>query len=358
MFQFVQGFLRHGYVVKFWPDNLHRNPVYTPALQQLGVEVVYGKEYEGRFDDWIRQYGDEIDVVLLSRPHVAVEYLDAVRKHSRARVLYYGHDIHYLRLDEQLKLQPRDALLGSERNAAQRQEQHLWEHVDAVYYPSDDETKVVRAWLDGNAPKVRCHTVPAYAYPLPLADPGANLVERKGLIFVAGFGHLPNVDAAQWLVRDVMPLVWAERPDVRLDLVGSNPSDAVMALRDGRVGVTGFVSDEELAERYGAARAVVAPMRFGGGVKGKVIEAMWYGVPCITTAAGVQGMADVRAWMPVADDADAMAASIARYLEDDSTWREVSAKGQAFVRDRYTADAQWRAFASELGVDADRRRAS
>src|SRR6185437_16111934 len=105
------------------------------------------KEYEGRFDDWIRQYGGEIDVVLLSRPHIAMEYLEAMHKHSCARVWYYGHDIHYLRLDEHLKLQPDDALLRSDRDKAQRQEQHLWEHVDAVYYPSDDETKVVRAWL-------------------------------------------------------------------------------------------------------------------------------------------------------------------------------------------------------------------
>ena len=352
MWQFVQGFLRHGYVVKFWPENLHRNPVYTTALQQIGVEVVYGKEYEGRFDEWMRQYGGEIDVVLLSRPHIAVDYLDALRRHSRAQLMYYGHDIHYLRMDEQLELQPDNALLRSERNVAQCQERRVWERVDAVYYPSDDETRVVRAWLDANAPKVRCYTVPAYAYPPPLSDPGANLAERRGLVFVAGFGHPPNVDAAEWLVHDVMPRVWTMRPDVRLDLVGSNPSDAVMALRDERVGVTGFVSDDELMERYLKARLAVAPMRFGGGVKGKVIEAMWHGVPCLTTSSGVQGMAEVRAWMPVADDAEAMAALILRYLDDDSLWRAASAHGQVFVLDHYTAEAQWRAFQTELGVRA------
>lgn len=358
MWQFVQGFLHHGHAVKFWPDNLHRNPVYTAALQQIGVEVMYGKEYEGRFSEWIRQYGGEIDVALLSRPHVAVEYLDAVREHGHARVLYYGHDIHYLRMDEQLKLQPDDVPLRSERDRVRRQEQHIWKRVDAVYYPSDDETRVVRAWLDTNAPKVRCYTVPAYAYPEPAGRSDTNLAERKGLVFVAGFGHPPNVDAAQWLVCDVMPRVWATRPDVRLDLVGSNPSDAVMALRNARVGVTGFVSDEELAARYRAARAVVAPTRFGGGVKGKVIEAMWHGVPCVTTSSGAQGMADARAWMPVADDAAAMAGLIVRFLEDDAVWRETSAHGQAFVRDRYTAEAQWLAFVPELGAQARTERAS
>lgn len=356
MWQFVQEFLRHGYVVKFWPDNLHRNPLYTSALQQAGVEVVYGKEYEGRFDDWIRQYGGEIDVVLLSRPHVAMEYLDAVRRHSRARAWYYGHDIHYLRLDEHLKLQPDDALLRSERDKAQRQEQHLWKQVDAVYYPSDDETKVVRAWLDANVPKVHAVTVPAYAYPEPPQHPDANLVERKDIVFVAGFAHPPNGDAAEWLVREVLPRVRVRYPEVSLSLVGSNPSDRVMALRGDGVAVTGFVSDEELAARYAKARVVAAPLRFGGGVKGKVVEAMWHGVPCVTTSAGVQGLAAARDALGVADDPEGFAALVCTYLEDDAVWRESSARGQAFVRAHYTEGAQWNAFASELGAQAQSER--
>jgi GT2 family glycosyltransferase/glycosyltransferase involved in cell wall biosynthesis len=353
MWQFVQAFLRHGYVVKFWPDNLHHNPVYTAALQQLGVEVVYGKEYEGQFDAWIRQYGGEIDTVLLSRPHIAVEYVDAVRRHGHARVLYYGHDIHYLRMDEQLKLQPDDVLLRSGRDKVERQEHSMWQHADAVYYPSEDETRVVRAWLDQNAPKVHAVTVPAYAYPAPLADPGANLAERTGLVFVAGFGHPPNVDAAQWLVRDVLPHIRARHPGVKLSLVGSNPSDEVLALRGEGIEVTGFVSDEELAARYARARVVAAPLRFGGGVKGKVVEAMWHGAPCVTSSAGVQGLSAARDALGVADEPEAFAALVCRFLDDDAAWRASSARGQAFVAAHYTEDAQWQALAGELaGVTA------
>ena len=352
MWQFVQGFLRHGYVVKFWPDNLYRHPVYTPALQQIGVEVIYGKEYEGRFADWMRQCGGEIDVVLLSRPHIAIEYLDAVRRHGRARVLYYGHDIHYMRMDEQLKLQPGDALLRSERNAVQRQEQHVWERVDTVYYPSEDETRVVRGWLDHHAPGVAAVTVPAYVYPELPAHPGTDLARRRGIVFVAGFGHPPNVDAAEWLVREVLPHVRARHTDVPVSLVGSNPPDRVMALRDDGIEVTGFVSDEELVARYAGARVIAAPLRFGGGVKGKVVEAMWQGVPCVTSSAGVQGLAAAREARGVAADPEAFAALLCKYLEDDAAWRESSARGQAFVRANYTEAAQWNAFASELGAHA------
>lgn len=354
MWQFMQRFLEHGWSVKFWPENLHRDPVYARLLQQAGVEVVYGLEYAGKFAEWIQEFGREFDAVMLSRPHVAIGFLDAVRAHCPAPILYYGHDVHYLRLDEQLRLQPDDLVLRAQRSEAMRLEQHLWKQVDAVFYPSEDEVRHVREWLDANAPKVRCHAVPAYAYPAPLTNPGFNLGERQGLIFVAGFGHPPNVDAAEWLVQEIMPLVWARRPGVCLDLVGSSPTDRVIALRGEKVGVTGFIGDEELQERYGSARVVVAPMRFGGGVKGKVIEAMWHGVPCVTTSAGVQGMADARAWMPVSDDANEMASTILRLLENDTAWRQVSANGQAYVGERYTAAAQWSALAPELGVSAER----
>jgi len=358
MWQFIQRFLEHGWSVKFWPENLYRDPVYASLLLQAGVEVVYGIEYANKFEDWMREFGHELDVVMLSRPHVAIGFLDAVRAHSGARVLYYGHDVHYLRMDERLRVQPGDLALRAGRHEVMRQEQHLWKHVDAVYYPSEDEVRHVRAWLDEHAPKTRCYAVPAYAYPEPPEGFCTNLGERSGLIFVAGFGHPPNVDAAEWLVREIMPQVWATRPELRLDLIGSSPSDRVIALRGERVGVTGFISDAELEERYRTARVVIAPMRFGGGVKGKVIEAMWHGVPCVTTTTGVQGMNGVRAWMPVADDPEAMTALILRYLDSGTAWRETSAQGRAFVRSHYTAAAQWSAFVPELVAPAKRERAS
>ncbi|SRR5579875_47301 len=349
IWQFMQLFRRHGYSVKFWPENLHGDPAYAPLLQQQGIEAMYGAEYEGRFADWMRQYGGEIDCVLLSRPHVAVQFIDAVRKFSKARLLFYGHDVHYLRLDEQLRLQPGDLALRAERNEVMRQEHHVWQHVDAVYYPSEDETRHVRAWLDKNAPRVRARTVPAYGWPVP--EPAdANLPQRAGLMFVAGFAHPPNVDAAVWLVREVLPLVRARHPTVRLDLVGSNPTDQVMALKGEGVVVTGFVTDEELAERYRNARVIVAPLRFGGGVKGKVVEAMWHGVPCVTSTAGVQGLAQARDCLGVSDDPAGFAELVLHYLEDDDAWRATSAAGQSFVAAHYTAEAQWRAFALELGV--------
>jgi GT2 family glycosyltransferase/SAM-dependent methyltransferase len=353
MWQFIRMFVRRGFSVKFWPENLYNDPAYAPLLQQHGVEVVYGYEHYQGFEKWMKEHGADLDAVLLSRPHIAIDFIKAAREHTQAPLLYYGHDVHYLRIEDRLRLTPGDSMLRAECDEARKLEHKVWRLVDVVYYPSESETRHVRAWLDEHAPKVRSHTVPAYAYDSFPEHPGENLRERHDLIFVAGFGHPPNADAAEWFVREVFPLVRERCPHIQLDLVGSNPSDSVKALHGEGITVTGFVTDEELTARYGSARVVVAPLRYGGGMKGKVIEAMRFGVPCVTTSAGVQGLAEAGEFLVARDDAADFAEQVLRYLDDDNAWRQASKAGQDFVRANFTEAAQWQAFAPELGVQTD-----
>jgi len=356
MWRFIRMFVHRGFSVKFWSENLYNDPVYAPLLQQCGVEVFYGNEYHNAFEKWVRQHGMDLDFVLLSRPHISVGFIDALRKHTQAPLLYYGHDVHYLRIEDQLRLHPSDKMLRAECDEQRKLEHKVWKLVDAVYYPSESETRHVREWLDQHAPTVRSYTVPAYAYEDFPQHPDENLSKRRNLMFVAGFAHLPNADAAAWFVRDVFPLVRERYPHIHLDLVGSNPSDVVRALHGDGITVTGFVTDEELALRYAAVRVVVAPLRYGGGVKGKVIEAMYFGVPCVTTSAGAQGLVQADEFLAIADDAATFAERVLAYLDDDGEWRRASAAGQIYVSSHFTEDAQWRAFAPELDVSTSIRR--
>ena len=347
--QFIDRFLEQGFRVKFWPENLHFDPVYAPPLLQRGIEVMYGAEYAGGFERWMQENGVALDYILLSRPHVALQFIDIARKYSAAPLLYYGHDIHHLRLDHQLRLQPNDSDLRREREKTARQEFEVWVSVDAVYYPSESEVAYVRQWLQAHAPQVRAHGVPAYAYNLDAEETVGDLRDRAGLIFVAGFAHGPNVDAAVWFVEEVFPRLLAQRPELKLGLVGSNPTNQVKALQSAAVEVTGFVSDEELRLRYTKARVAIAPLRFGAGVKGKVIEAMAHGVPCVTTTTGAQGLdAGADNALRVGDTPEEQAQMILNLLADDETWRRQVAVARDFVRKHYTAEAQWAALAREF----------
>jgi len=147
----------------------------------------------------------------------------------------------------------------------------------------------------------------------------------------------------------VFPRLLAQRPELKLGLVGSNPTNQIKALQSAAVEVTGFVSDEELRLRYTKARVAIAPLRFGAGVKGKVIEAMAHGVPCVTTTTGAQGLdAGADNALRVGDTPEEQAQMILNLLADDETWRRQVAAARDFVRKHYTAEAQWVALAREI----------
>ncbi|MDR2990346.1 MAG: glycosyltransferase [Burkholderiaceae bacterium] len=347
IWQFMRLFQKQGLNVKFWPYNLWYDPEYTPKLEQVGVEVFYGAEYANRFDQWIERYGQFIDYVLLSRPHVSIEFIDSIRKHSAAKILYYGHDVHHRRLQDQLAVLPTVGL-DAEIRQVRNWEQELWRKADVVYYPSDIETAYVQEWLTVNHCQSKVYTVPAYAFDSFPAEPWQNIANRKNLIFVAGFGHPPNADAAVWFVSRVLPKIREKCPDVHLYIVGSNPIDRVRALTGENVTVTGYVSDEVLADYYRNSRVCVAPLRFGGGLKGKVVEAMKFGLPCVTSSAGIQGLADAASFLAASDDEQQFADHVIALLFDDERWLRVSKQSQEFARARFSEDALWRIFKADV----------
>src|SRR5690606_16875858 len=158
----------------------------------------------------------ELDAVMLSRPHVSKPFMDELRRIvPGVRVVYYGHDLHFQRILKEHAVTGRKELL-EEGQRFEALERTLWRGSDLVLYPSSDEAESV-ASLE---PDVRVSAITAYAFD-DFHEHGTP-AGREGVLFVAGFGHPPNVGAACWLVESIMPLVWRRHPGVRLSLVGSN----------------------------------------------------------------------------------------------------------------------------------------
>ena len=348
MFAFLQRLVEAGCVVKFWPDNLYNDPTYTPALQAMGVEVLHGPRWRGGIGDLIRDYGDIFDAVLLSRPDVAEHHLDALRTHSRARIAYYGHDLHFRRMRDQAALLPagaaRDAM-QQDADAMEARERAIWARVDTVLYPSQDEADVIKAI----APEIDARAIVPYAFVDVVGD--AQPDSRANVLFVAGFAHPPNVDAAGWLVEEIMPLVWARHPNVMVSLVGSNPTSEVQALAGERVEVTGFVTDAELQRRYAHAKVAVVPLRYGAGVKNKVVEALQQGLPLVTTPVGAQGLPGVDQACMVGDDPATLAEGVCALLDDAGDWRRRSIAGADYIVRHFSTDAMRADLLDALGIE-------
>ncbi len=189
---------------------------------------------------------------------------------------------------------------------------------------------------------------------LAAACPGANLrvvpngvdteqfhptgqpAEPNSLIFVGHMGILHNVDAAQYLVAEILPLVRQQVPNCRLYIVGADPAPQVQRLGEiPGVTVTGFVPD--LNQSLNRAAVFVAPLRFAAGVQNKVLEAMAAGRPVVTTSvinAGLGGMPGQD--LLVADGSEAMATEVLQLLRDGRLREQVGRAGRQFVERRYS----------------------
>lgn len=324
----IDCYLRDDWRVKFWPVNSWFDPGYTEALQDRGVEVVYGASHGGRIREWLREHGHRIDLIVLNRPGVAKDHLHLVRQLTRAPVIFYGHDIHYERLALERELIPH-LVSAAEVDSMKRLEQNLWTQADVILYPAENEVAEVLRTVPGACAR----RLPLYAFEsLP---PAIAAAEREAglVLFVGGFSHRPNVDAALLLANEVWPKIASRHPHARLVLAGSQPPESIVRLACDRITVTGFIPDAELGRLYSMARVCVVPLRYGAGVKGKTVEALCWGLPTVTTSIGAQGISGIEQVARIADDTHELINGINQIIEmSDAAWDSISVRARDLAR--------------------------
>jgi O-antigen biosynthesis protein len=320
-----------GCAVTFFADNRAWVEGYTDALQQLGVEVLW-HPYLSDPVSWFVANGARFDLVFVSRHYIASSYLGLIRMHApKARFAFDTVDLHYLREQREAELADRDDLRRSAEET-RRKELALIREADVAIVVSPVEQELLAVDAPGARVDVLSNVHEVFGCRRPFA-------ERADLMFVGGFQHPPNIDAATWFVEEIFPLVRSELPEVRCHLIGSRAPDAVRALgeRDGVV-FHGFV--EDLEPLLDGVRVAIAPLRYGAGVKGKINMSMSYGQPVVATTVAVEGMylepgRDVLA----ADDPAGFAAAVVQVYRDEALWNRLSGHGLANVQRHFSFDA-------------------
>lgn len=157
---------------------------------------------------------------------------------------------------------------------------------------------------------------------------------RRDVLFMGRMDYHANIDAAIYFVHSIWPLVVARRPELRLVIVGAQPSEAVQSLKSDNVVVTGTVDD--VRPYYRSALVSVVPLRVGGGTRLKVLEAMAAGTPVVSTVLGAEGLAisDGKDIL-IADTPQAMADAIVSLRAESPLWQELVTNGRRLVRERY-----------------------
>jgi GT2 family glycosyltransferase/ubiquinone/menaquinone biosynthesis C-methylase UbiE len=339
MFRYLDLMATAGWRVVFAPmDGVAEGPA-AEALETRGIELVRAPKTA---EDWLEAHGRHLHAVWLARPDVAQRMIGPVRAHSSAMLAYYTHDLHHQRMRREAELRD-DPMLHAEADRMEAVETAIFREVDRVTTPSEAEAVMIRALVPGR----EVVAIPPYFYEDSeiRAHDAAHFAARRDVVFVGGFPHTPNVDAALLLVNEVMPEVWREEPEARLVLVGYAPPPEVQALAGPRVVVTGHVpSVEPYLEQ---ARLNLAPLRYGAGVKGKVVQALQHGVPVVTTAVGGEGIGlEPGVDALVEESSVALAAAALALFRDADRCAALSGSGAALVRRRFSRTAGRRAAAA------------
>ncbi len=318
-----------GFKCTFVPSNLAWMGHYTQALQRMGVECLYAP-FTSSINEVIQTRGSEFDLIYITRYYVAQHYIDLIRHHApQARIILNNADLHFLReLRAGLQAKSREVLA---RAVTTRDEElATMRKVDLVLSYTDVEKAVILSHNLDSTRVAKCPWVTDVLSDMP------GFEGRSGIAFLGGYNHHPNVEAVEWFVREVMPLLRKTLHGVKFNIYGSNIPDSIQSLaeKNDDLIIKGWVANVDAVYNY--CRVFIAPLQSGAGIKGKVIGAFAHGVPCILSSIAAEGIPfsdgiDAR----IADNPEEWVSALSALYKNPIAWDEMSRKAIAFAQKRY-----------------------
>ncbi len=160
--------------------------------------------------------------------------------------------------------------------------------------------------------------------------------ERQHFITIGNFMHEPNYNAVLFLKESIWPLLRRQLPEVELHIYGAYVSQKVNQLHNKKEGflIKGFADD--VNEVMQQARVCLAPIRFGAGLKGKLVDAMLNGTPCVTTTIGAEGMfGDCNANGFIEDTPESFVIKAVQLYQNETLWNEKQQNGFLVINERF-----------------------
>ena len=335
--------------VTFIPeDNFLYMTEYTTSLQRAGIEVLYAP-YCTSVEQHLKNCADRYDLALLFRPIVAERHMKAIRQLCpKAKVLFHTVDLHFLRMTREAELTS-DKSKKKAADEMKQRELALITATDITTVVSSEELIILSQYL----PKEKVRLLP---YARQVEGTNKGFTERKDIVFIGSYQHPPNIDAVQYFVTEIMPLLRQRLPGVRFYAVGSKPPANIQTLASEDVIITGFV--ENLNSLFEKMRISVAPLRYGAGIKGKIGSAMAVGLPVVATPLATEGMSLTDGEnILVAEGAVQFADAVVKLYQDEVLWSQISHNGLEFAENAWGAEAAWKILAgilSDLNFDSVR----
>ncbi len=332
MLQLIRFFQSEGYKVVFASPAAHSE--FAVDLPAIGVEIQNIQLNCSSFDDYIKAL--QPTMVLFDRFMMEEQFGWRVAKYCPDAIrLLDTEDLHCLReaRRQAYKKQTdyRELLPSSEM--AKREVASIFRS-DLTLMISEFEMELLQNQFKVEAAIL--HYLPLFVEPMTQKSP--SFEERKDFVFIGNFFHEPNWNCAWVLKNEIWPELKERVPEATLRIYGAYATQKVTDLHNPkeRFYVMGRAADA--MEVIANARVLLAPIRFGAGIKGKLLEAMVYGTPTVTTTIGAESMQDHGDWNGfIADDNATFIAKVAELYSDAELWSQKQQNGYRICSGRYTA---------------------
>lgn len=330
---YIDIYQKLGYEVKFLPDDFLKREPYTTNLENKGVEVLYGKWWKKNYTDWFYKNKDKISFVMLNAPR-SIKYIDFFKKCIKTKVLYYDMDIYFVR--EKLRYDvTKEKKYLRESKYHKIIEKKLFNSSDAVLTISEKENKFIKQIIN----KDNVFTIPCYVYNSYL-NINYTAENRNNLLFVGGDWETANLDGIKWFIEKIFPVIYKKNNNIKLIIVGLYNGNFIKQYQNDNIKFAGKISDERLKELYLSSKIALAPLRFGAGVKAKVVEAMHYGVPIVSTDFGVEGLIPgFEDFITVSNTEQDFANSVLKIYDDNISLEKFSALSLKYSKEHFSFES-------------------
>ncbi|WP_240695129.1 glycosyltransferase [Corallincola luteus] len=335
MISFIKLFLAQGWQVCFAsPAQLTEHMV---DLQTMGVKVQAIPLNDSAFDSFAAELNP--DIVLFDRFMMEEQFGWRISQHCpNAIKLLDTEDLHSLRHARHIAHKAERSMTNEDlaSDYALREVASIY-RCDLSFIISDFELALLQQHF--NVPAQQLCYCPFMLDLANLDNQVPSFDQRTDFISIGNFRHAPNWDAVLWLRETIWPLIRKQLPQAQLHIYGAYPPPKATALHNPKLGflVRGWAPSAEQAVKQ--SRILLAPLRFGAGIKGKLTDAMLWGTPSVTTEIGAEGMAEADQWPGVvAHSAEAFADAAVALYNDQQRWQQCQQQAVSVLKQRFDGE--------------------
>lgn len=315
--EIILSFVELGFHVTLIKKNNYIDNEYNRYYQKLGINVFYEHKKWGSIEKFLKKRKFNSSIAWFYGPKTFIENYKYAQKYlPDAKLVYDMVDIHHLRFERALELDPRNRKLKRKYRQYKKKEILSSKIADFIITISDFEENFMKTISDPN----KIITLSNIHYPKIDKAKAWPFEDRNDIVFIGSI-HEPNIDALYYLYNDIMPMVWEELPDLKVNVLG-NVNEKINDIHHPNFIFHGYVNSVE--PFFISNKLMVAPLRFGAGVKGKIGQAFEYYLPIVTSSIGAEGMKIKNNENALVEDTnEAFAKSIINLYTDPKLWQKL-----------------------------------